>query len=130
MHANVTESHRPLCTSHSCTRRETEAVGDVYRQACTACTHPTYSQAGWWCVDEWRGVWMAGWVVRGRLCYTAMVGVSRILLVGCPINPDPSGNLIVNKAEIQTNITGSSSMGGRVDLEWCGISTVDLQGTR
>lgn len=25
-HAKVAESHRPLCTSHSCTRRETEAV--------------------------------------------------------------------------------------------------------
>lgn len=26
VHANVAESRRPLCTSHSCTRRETEAI--------------------------------------------------------------------------------------------------------
>ena len=52
------------------------------------------------------------------------------LLVESPISPDPSGNLIVNKAEIQTNNTGSSSMDGRVDLEWCGISPVKLQGNR
>lgn len=50
------------------------------------------------------------------------------LLVESPISPDPSGNLIVNKAEIQTNNTGSSSMGGRDDLEWCGIPAVDVQG--
>lgn len=79
-------------------------------------------------VDGRKGVWMAGWVVRGRRCYAATVGVSRIYWWACPIKPDPSGNLIVNKAEIQTNNTGSSSMGGRVNLEWCGIPTVDLQG--
>lgn len=39
------------------------------------------------------------------------------LLEPRPINSDPSGNLIVNKAEIQTNNTGSSSMGGRVGPE-------------
>ena len=76
------------------------------------------------------GVWMAGWVVRGRLCYTGDGGRLPHLLVGSPINSDPSGNLIVNKAEIQTNNTGSSSMGGHFDLEWCGISPVDLQGNR
>ena len=68
-------------------------------------------------------------MVRGRLCYIQGRWV-RHLVVESPINPDPSGNLIVNKAEIQTNNTGSSSMEGRVDLEWCGISPVDLQESR
>lgn len=74
------------------------------------------------------GVWMAGRMVRGRLCYMADGGRLPHLLVESPISPDPSGNLIVNKAEIQTNNTGSSSMGGRLDLEWCGNPAVDLQG--
>lgn len=69
MHAKVAEIHRPLCTSHSCTRRETEAVG---------CVRDVY---GLYAIDLLacgKGVWVAGRVVRGRRCYTATVGVSRI----------------------------------------------------
>lgn len=136
MHANVAESRRPLCTSHSCcTRQETEAIRDHVCMCTGRCVQPVclYAINLLACgmvVDGRMGVWMAGWVVRGRRCYTPTVGVSRIYWWACPIKPDPSGNLIVNKAEIQTNNTGSSSMGGPVGLEWCGIPTVDLQGNR
>lgn len=87
------------------------------------CTQSTYSHAGWanGCVDGKVGGSRTT-VLRGdggRLPH---------LLEPRPINTDPSGNLIVNKAEIQTNNTGSSSMGGRVGLEWCGMSSVALQG--
>lgn len=85
---------------------------------------------GW--MDGWMGVYCReGWFADDCATRAGDGWVYPALwAVESPIKPDPSGNLIVNKAEIQTNNTGSTSMGGHYDLEWCGISTVDLQGSR
>lgn len=48
----------------------------VYRQVCTG-LYAINLLACRMVVDGRMGVWMAGWVVRGRLCYAATVGVSR-----------------------------------------------------
>lgn len=63
------------------------------------------------------GVWTAGGYGSRTTVQQGRLGVyPALLVVESPINTDPSGNLIVNKAEIQTNNTGSSSMDGRVGL--------------